>query len=185
MANKDRMQKLLAMADKGTEAERKVARKMLDTLMRKHGVTEDDIRRHDTQERSVRWFTCNRAWKDKLLQQIIYSVLCEPDFMFGTSRLMGRHKRATELSDAEYIQVQYMYDVLCASYQRQLDDFYAAFVMANDVYPDRSKIPPKPYAELSKEDIEKIERHERMAKGIQKTGKRAIGLRCIGGSDGG
>lgn len=178
----DRLNKLLAMSQSGTDHERKIARQMLDKLMAKHGVSEDDLTGNVVGKTEPQWFKWKFAWQRKLLFQIVYMVTAPRDVVNGTNKHQGKNAHGFELSRVEYIQIQYLYDVLSKSYKLQLDDFFEAFVRKNEIFPDSSAVKPE---KMSPEDYERQKRIRKMGTGITATPKNGIGrnLHLIGGRE--
>lgn len=169
----DRMKKLRAMADQGTENERETARRMLDKLMAEHGVTEADLDKQ-TGETSPKWFKYTTKPEKSLLFQIVAKFTQDRDVVNGT-RTDSPSEHGFELTDSEYVQIEYSYEVMRKLLQRHMEESYMAFVCANDLTVGERKA-----SDLSPEEREKYSRAYGMAQHALKHNGPAIPLTGIG-----
>ena len=138
MKKEDILKKLKALANdtRGNESERKSAEQMLDKLMKKYDITEKDLEKEDMKER---WFYYDNGWEYRLLHQMNYAYLDDRGWrVMKNAKLKGnRGWIFTDMTDAEYLEFQYMYDVLKTDMWRQMNCFYDAFIMKNNIYPNK------------------------------------------------
>lgn len=136
------LKKLQALANdtRGNEEERKTAMKMLEKLMKKNGITEEDLGKVEMKER---WFWYWNTWENQLLHQLAY-------MLWGNDRCWkvkcnARQKGMKgnlmmEMTDAEYIEFSYLYEVYKTNLWKEMDLFYSAFVQKNRLFPPDSLV---------------------------------------------
>lgn len=173
IAKLELLQKLQArMKDlRGNENERLVAEKQLNILMKKYGITEEDL---GTEERKRRDFYFGNEWEHKLICQVLYTIKGSNNPIY-----QSLHKRNwiwAELTDAEYIEFETLYPAYKASFQKELNIFYLAFVNKNNIFPANDKINNKESNVPSKYSRGERMRAAMMAEGIEFTNvRRQIG----------
>lgn len=170
------LKKLKALADdtRGNENERAEAQNRLRRLMEKHGITEEDL---EIEVRKKRNFYFKDDWEHKLICQTIYKLFPEMDIY----RTQGKKNWIwAEMTDAEYIEFEMHYCAYKASFQKEFDIFYYAFLSKNRIFPDKPPEDKAPNAEdkMSRGDLL---RASMMAQGIESAQVRKL----IGGNDNG
>lgn len=153
---------------RGNENERLVAEKQLDILMKKYGITEEDLGTLDKKRRNIYF---KSEWELKLIHQTLY-------MLFGDISIYKNSKKRNwlwvELTDAEYIEWDMTYSAYKGSFQKELDIFYLAFINKNRIFPpDDKAIEPSGPDKYSRGDRM---RAAMMAEGIEFTRvRRQIG----------
>jgi hypothetical protein len=129
----DLLFKIKALAENGVDGEQDNAKEKLAVLMKKYGVTEDDLD-------SISWHFWKYKKGDKLsknlLYQIIYAVMGNVE--------VHKHERTFDYgckcTKAEAIEIEAMFSFYYAEMQKDLEIFYSAFVMSNKIYPPAAKL---------------------------------------------
>ncbi len=151
MGNKtELLKKLEALANdtRGNEEERNTAKKMLENLMKKHGITEEDLGKIEMKERKF-WY--GTPWEYKLAHQLVYSMMEDRPVKHRTNANMVGFRGWVyiDMTDAEYIEFEYKFGVYKGALWNEMDIFYTAFLQKNKIFPDR---------ELTDEEREEIEK---------------------------
>lgn len=126
-----KLRKLLALADRGEGGEKDNARRMLDKMLERHGLTIDDL---VDERREIRWFPLVHKYDRQLANQILAKV-CDTHYP-TTWRNKERPKQiGVEVTPAEAIEFELHYETLRKALIEHFDIAYAAFVQANRIYP--------------------------------------------------
>ena len=143
------MKKLKALAEdtRGNEHERQSAEEQLNRLMERYDVTDEDLE-IDIRER--RNFYFKDEWERKLISQTIYKLFPEIDIY----RTKGKkHWIWAEMTDAEYVEFEMYYCAYKASFQKEFDLFYYAFLSKNNIFPDKPSDDTDKVNSMSRQDI--------------------------------
>lgn len=158
------LQKIKALADRGEGGERENAAALLEKLMNKYGISEEELDRERTQDY---FFPYKHETERRLLNQIIYMVTAKPGCgCVGTWSGRKRKKIATTCTAAQKLEIEAYYEFYRAAMEKELEVFYAAFMSKNNLYP--ANVDPKPYEELSPDEIEEMRRAGMMAAGMER-----------------
>lgn len=131
----ERLRKIEALADRGTNGERENARRMLSDLCEKYGVTLEQL----TEETKALYsFSARGDFERKLFFQVAAHVL--------QSRKIRNRKTKTgilaELTLPQSIAIRECWDHYRSAWHDQLGDFFVAFVHKNNVFcPKEEGIP--------------------------------------------
>lgn len=155
--------KLKVLADRGTGGEKVNAEKLLNKLLKKHGLTIEDIEAEKVQPY---YFKASGIYA-KLLHQIIARV----NYNLKTYDVHLKYRKIlpgnifTECTTAEYLEIEEMFRVFKKLYKSENDIFYMAFLTANDLL----AIPPKEKTtdDLTPKEIEEWTRAQQMASKIK------------------
>ncbi len=164
--------KLKALADKGVGGEKTNAEKMLNDLMKKHGIKIEDIEGEATNDY---FFKVDDEFKD-LFFQIVKSVNRDipayryPKNVVRQHKLKGNHE--IKCTIAEYIEIEQSFDIYTKLYKEELKTFYEAFVHANRIYPKATEEEKKSIHDLSDEEREAWMKKVLMAQNIKKANIR-------------
>ena len=130
----DIMNKLLELSKRGVGGEKENATKLLEKLMKKNGMTYEDLEKLEVKTRIIKFKTDMEL---KLICQIFYMM--DPSIgVYGVRRPNGykdNSKVSVEVTDATFIEFEYTYSILKKDLQKELDLFYSAFVAKNHLYP--------------------------------------------------
>lgn len=151
---RDKLRKVLAMAQSGEAGERDAARNLLDRLLKENNLTIDDIS-DDTQD--IRWFTIGKGPDaKKLMMQIYFMVTGENETSYWTSRRcpgeIGYMVTKTQAADMETY-----FSILMPALKKELtkarDIAFSAFCLKNNVVSGKSSGDDK---ELTPEEIRRL-----------------------------
>lgn len=161
------MKHLLALSEKGVGGEKENATKLLHKLMKKYSISEDDLKKEELHRHDVRFKT---KWQEQLIHQIVYMINPERNIYRYNST---KAKIAIlELTDAEWIEHQYLYSIYKKSFEEELELFTSAFIQRNNMFPKEvpEHIKEQQERESKKEmDYYKMLKVSQMAQGIDYT----------------
>lgn len=137
---RSKLSKLQALAERGVGGEKDNARRMLENLLARHGMTLDDLAED---RREVRWFPAASKFESRLALQIL-SKICNT-----SSPDAYRHKQKPKLvgvnvTPAEAIEFELHYDPLRKALGAHFQDAFSAFIQANRLFPSDSSDEPEP-----------------------------------------
>ena len=178
--NKDkiinRIMKVKALADRGTDGERAAAEKLLKELMDKYGITEADIDSEKVDYHMLK--TGSEQMFIQLFSQIFHLRFGKQAKFADIRKMSKKDKRimseagygdkdsdvAFECTYAEFIETKAVFDIFKADYIKQLDVFQYAYFDKNDLLlPCDDEMP-----ESSEDDVKKAMQASIMAMGIEK-----------------
>lgn len=142
-----RIRKLLALAERGEGGEKENARRMLDKMLARHGLTIHDL---TDERREIRWFPAGNNYDRRLAAQILAKVCNTNDPGVYTSKKRAK-QIGVEVTAAEAVEFEIHYDTLRKALTEHFKDAYAAFVQANRIFP--SECAPDAEQELSARDF--------------------------------
>lgn len=172
----DRIRKVQALAQKGTDGERQSAERRLAELMEKYHITLEDIEQNEDKE-EVFWYRCKGEDWDQIFSQVAAVMGC---LKFAYLRPGDTSKRAENLRRSawdrprgsntviictylKFIEITTAYELYQKSYNKQKDAFIYAFLMRNQLLPSGdSNHQPTP------EELEMVARAAHMAGSIEK-----------------
>lgn len=151
---------------RGNENERLVAEKQLNILMKKYGITEEGLGKTEVKHRD---FYFKEEWERKLIVQVLYTIKGKD--LNVRQYANKRNWIFTDLTDTEYIEFETLYPAYKASFQKELNIFYLAFVNKNHIFP------PDSIVDTDDNSSDKYSRADRMraammAEGIEFTKTR-------------
>ena len=169
----DRLRKMKQLADRGVGGERENAERLLAEIAAQYGINLADLEGERLEYFSV---TLKESWKRKMLSQLCalkrqelkrdgVSLANYRMAMWTTTK--KKSYSVSNCTKAEWLELMAKLEVLSRAYKRQLDDFYEAFLMANDllVEPDDDKQQKEP----SREERSRLFRAVQMSMGIEKS----------------
>jgi hypothetical protein len=151
----EKMKGLKALAERGVAGEKEAAQKMLDKLMEKYGISENDIAEEAVE---LAWFRYQSELEERLIMQIIYMVLGDCDMY----RERGKGNRKLKVlgaycNAAERLEIELNFDFFSKALKEELDIFYKAFANKNKLFPKEGKErEARPEDELSKAELLKL-----------------------------
>lgn len=171
----EKLKKLRRLADDGVDGEKDNARRRVEELMAKYGITEDDLA--DEKENIYTYYIDGIFCWD-LMKQIACVMNNDFKIMYLPLVKLPRDVRATIKHYADgkkhnvvmtctatmFIELTSKYEVLFNGLKKQADAFFYAFLDANDLLLRRSKNTPEP----TEEEMEMYKRASRMSLGIDK-----------------
>lgn len=180
-----KLKSLKALADRGVDGEAENAQALLDRLMKKYGIVEEDF----MNEKKFEFFHSEDGeFSYKLLIQIAakhfpeVGVIKLRDRRDDFGNRMKRYVRAKfhlnwcpdiyiEATKADYLGLMSMYDIYWYSLQQHKDTFYISFLYKNDLLVSPKEGDNK---EPSEEELRKYQKALRMAGGIDSIDPKAL-----------
>ena len=160
------LRKIKALADRGEGGERENAAALLEKLMNKYGISEEELNRERVQDY---FFPYHQETERRLLIQIVYMVTGEGGFgCVGANTGYKRKKVGATCTAAQKLEIEAYFAFYRAAMEKELEVFYSAFASKNGLYPPDSLIKPRDYADLTEEEIEKAARAGMMAAGMER-----------------
>lgn len=158
--------KLKALADKGVGGEKLNAKNMLDSLLKKHGLTIDDIEI----EKESEYFFKLKPDEHRLWNQIVHSVRndikCYGKFPQKDIKQIGLSGNYCIISTlAEYIEIEAKFKIFMRLYRDELNIFYHSFCTANNLLVDPKN--PITIDELTEDELKTLKRINQMSKNIK------------------
>lgn len=155
--------KLKALSDMGIGGEKINASNMLETLMKKHNISKEDIDRVDISDHYLKVPS-----NFELFSQIAKSVNSEMkiygDFHDKDIKKLGlKGNFLIECTTAEFLEVEAKTDMYIKLYEKELEIFYYGFCMANNLLVSSNKT----LNDISEIEREKIIRAREMASKIK------------------
>jgi len=158
--------KIKQLADSGVGGEKVNAQKMLEELMKKYNISEDELCEETIKEFQIK---LPKGFKvHELAVQVFYSVVgCRNDKKFF-SGYTERNKRFVFCTPAEFMEFEAKYKFYQHYLEKESNRFYKAFVQANHIFPnpgqEREVEETKTMPELTEEDIEMLKLAGRLEK---------------------
>lgn len=135
MNKKDLLRKLKALAEKGVGGEKINARKKLEALMQKNGITEDEL---DEETAIECLFNISGIRERRLLMQIIYKVLDSKSNIYIRSDHVGNGRRkrwiGCRATIAQKIEIEFLFDFYKRLYKREEEFFFDTFIQKHELY---------------------------------------------------
>ena len=175
----DKIMKVKALADRGSEGERANAEKMLSTLMKKYGINDDDIISDKVEMYMID--TENQLYI-QLLVQIANSVAGHDLKVFGIDNAPKKAKKeladfgygdangnvAIECTKAQFIEIKMKFDIYKEDIKKQIDIFMYAYFSKNGLLAKAPEKSSDEYKAPSQEEIDKALKAAMMERGIDK-----------------
>lgn len=156
-----RIIKIHELSIKGIDGEKDNAKRQLSVFLKKYNLTCDDLLE---KPKKLYVFKFSSTAHRKLLFQILWSVLGNG---WGAFILGATTKSVTmSLNQVDYADIKVKYDVYRRDFDLKLDEFFSAFILANDIYHAEDVVTAK--AETL-EEKQKSMRIGRIAFGIEKS----------------
>ena len=161
--------KLKELAERGVGGEAINARFMLNNLLKKHGITLDEIEEDKVSDHRIKW---ERSYV-QLLAQVTSTVI-------GKSNVYSRlHNKRTQFfircTPAQFIEIEAKACFYLEAYKKEQARHYTAFIYANNLFPangsnaEPRELSPEELAELRKalalaEQMDKHRYHKQLKK---------------------
>ena len=170
----NRFIKIKALADSGVGGERDNAQRILDELMQRFGITEEDLA---SESEDLHFFTISdpstKSYDWKLLSQL--AMLINPDFKImpinREIRKMLRFHPGSRLCNivmtctrAQFVELTAKYTIYRKGWEENLETFFYAFLQRNGLLAKAN-----PNNKPTRQQIELAERAQRMQHGITQT----------------
>ncbi len=157
--------KLKALAENGVGGEKINAQKMLESFMKKHHITSEDIESDSILEYYFKIAPAYGALFVQISKRKNINIKTYGEFPQKTIKeykLKGNYM--LECTKEEYVYISTAFDILKRQYEKELEIFYYAFCRSNDLLVDRRNNDVEP----TKEEIAKARRAKAMSELIEK-----------------
>lgn len=159
------LKKIKTLADNGIGGEKENAQKILDELMLKYNIKEEDIEEETIKEFDIKTphFYCG----DRLAVQVFYSIVGHIDERKGfySYKWQGKKKRYLKCTSAEFLEYEAKLEFYSYYFKKELKMFYSAFIEANKIFPPREKCNDNnDDYELTEEDYKMLELSRKLEK---------------------
>lgn len=127
------LQKIKALAEKGSGGEKINAQKMLADLMKKYNIKEEELSDEVLKDFDIRAYN---KWEEKLLYQVCYSVYGNiSDKKMVLFYTYKKGKFCVRCTASEFLEIEAKFHFYKNIFKKQQEIFYDAFICANDIYP--------------------------------------------------
>lgn len=152
----EKIRKVQALANRGADGEKQSAAALLDRLMTQYGIDEAEIAEERLEKCFFRYKT---PYERKLLVQVIYTVTGKILFKcVGSYSGRARKQVGIDCTAAERLEIEFSYEFYKAALEEEMERFYSAFLMKNDIFPPASKKAEEiPAAEISRSEALKLQ----------------------------
>lgn len=129
MDKKEIIQKLKALSDRGVAGEKENATKLLHKLMKKYGISEEELQDEITKEVVI---TLRNTAEKRICHQILYAYF---DDMPLYKKIRNRTKYFVKMTAAQEIEFKYMLSVYIDNFYKEQDIFIDAYIQKNRIFP--------------------------------------------------
>lgn len=152
----EKLQKVKSLADRGARGEREAAEQLLERLLLKYGMTEEDL---GTQKVSSHFLRYKTEFEKKLIHQLAYCRLGS-GHSFGTmGTYTGRARKMVciKCTAAAFLEITADFEFYRVALAEEMSCFYEAFLAKNDLFPppelatpeeERQAMDPKRFAKI-------------------------------------
>ncbi len=147
---KSLINKLHELAKRGVDGEKDNAASMLDALLKKHGLTIDDIEKDDVEYHKLTFKFGEEQYM--IIRHCTYYVIGTTVDFYGVYKGNRRikNKVAIKCTLAQFLEIQAMSEFYWNEYLKERELFLHAFIQRNRLFP----------ADVNKVDIDSIEGEE-------------------------
>ena len=138
-SKEEMLKKLLALSKQGVGGEKVNAEALLNKLLKKHGLTIEDI---DDVEEVKQWDVhFNTDFERKLIYQVMYMLFPDESVYHYTYKRIkhNRENLIIKLTNAQYIEFDYAFTIYKNALNKELELFYSAFIQKNHIYPVKQR----------------------------------------------
>lgn len=128
----DKLKKILQLAEKGIGGEKANAQKLLDRLLKKSGLTIEDLK--DQEKKSLHYFRYKSWYEERLINQILMTVADDRKLPLYVNRRM-RKVIGAYLTNAQKIEVDLLFDSYKKALEGEMRLLYRAFLHVNKIFP--------------------------------------------------
>lgn len=149
----EKLRKIKALADGGVGGEAENARASLEKMLRKHGLSFEDLLTVATRRYH---FSCKRVNEKRLFCQVAVSVLQSREVKIFDLKVNGRttNKVAIDLTPAQYLDVEAAFNYYKEALRKEEERLFQAFIHRHDLFPPSDG--REPTAKMSKDELAKL-----------------------------
>lgn len=158
--------KLHSLAQKGVGGERDNAVRMLELLLKKHGISMEDIEG----ERIVRFDYTISKGDQKFFTQVVSSVFGKDFTLYHATKGSPRGKKimAFYSTHSQFIEVVSKFEFYLKRYTDDLETFYSAFIQKNALYAKPDENDETESEPLSEDQSKKLWKMMRMMESMDR-----------------
>lgn len=151
----EKIRRVQALAERGVDGEKESATTVLERLMKQYGIDEAEI---SEERREKAWFRYKTELERKLLIQVIYTVTGKVGFgCVGAYTGRKRKEVGIECTAAERLEIEISFEFYNAAMQKELERFYSAFLIKNNIFPEKEVDDVPSSGGMSKEEALRLE----------------------------
>ncbi|MBI5297967.1 MAG: hypothetical protein HY869_21025 [Chloroflexi bacterium] len=167
----DTLRKIQALAEHGLGGEREAAQWKLDLLLKRHGLTLDDVlvEREDEKLFGVE----NEMERDLLIHVVGVVKNIARVTVYKINR--SRKKVLVRATPAQMVEIERLYGAYRKALKKGIEDYYQAFLHKNQIFPDADAEGGR---ELTAAEREQVRRIALLLQGMKKT---ALPLKALKG----
>lgn len=132
---KERLKKLYALALRGVGGEKEQAEAILKRLIKKYGVSLDDLDEEIIKEYEIKY---SGEAERKLLNQIVYKVTNETghtfNFYYTQSGRTCRAVLGVSCTEAQKMEIEFLFNFYKQLYKKELEVFLRAFIHKHQLF---------------------------------------------------
>ena len=155
-----RLAKIKALADSGIPGERENAAHLLESLLKKYGLTEADLSTEETDDILLAYET---EFEKTLCTQIVGFVTGSSKIPYAKLRKGKKKYLVIEATPVQAAEINTLWDHYLSAYRTSAHDHLLAFIHAHKIFPESSRVSR---ADLTKQELEDMLRAMKMADGI-------------------
>lgn len=146
------LKKIKALADRGIDGEKGSAEETLRRLMKKYGVTDDEL---DEETRTRHDFEFHGKEQETLLRQTVYKVTGGGAYslVYTASGRKVKTKLGADCTPAEKVEIEYLFDFYKRLWEEEKAAFLSAYIQKHRIFAIRDDIEPQ---EISREEAIKM-----------------------------
>ncbi len=142
--------KLKVLADKGVGGEKHNAEKLLQKLMKEHGIRLDQI---ENPLKEAHFFKYKNSSKDLLIQIIVMVCGLEVEIWRGA---IGRNSFKIYCTELEFIEIQANFHFYSKAFEEEMKTFWKAFIHKNDLFPELDETKGSNSTPMDSDEIERL-----------------------------
>lgn len=163
MSNKNELLlKLKELAKRGINGEKENATKLLHKLMKKYGISEEEIQEEEKKDVII---TLKNQAEKRICRQILYAYF--DNMPIYKCSLRSRTQYCLEMTAAQEIEFKYLLSVYLDSFYEEQDIFINAFIQKNKIFPPN--VETKYIEDMTPEEKGRSLRASFMAQGMEFT----------------
>ena len=132
---KNKLRKILALAESGIDGEREAAKNKLQALLLEHGLTLEELADDEDESMWVFRNICNKT-EQRLWAQVVFKVKDVQQIKFYTE---GRSSRSTSCTEAQANEIGDMYKWHKRNFKKELrkmkEEFLEAYIIKHKLFP--------------------------------------------------
>lgn len=159
--------KLKSLSDRGVGGEKQNAITMLESLMKKHGITVDVINENDAKDHE--FIIPDDRMDIKFFIQVMANVMGgNVDWGSYKKAPRGKKRYYIKCTPSEAIEIQAKFNFFNEIWESELEIFYSAFIQKNHLYRKSSKDDKGGDKELTPEERNKLMKMMHMMSGMER-----------------